>query len=102
MQKSGHLCVNRFESLNAWKYIGFHLFFGLTPCDQQIVGRVLNKVQSQHGISHIEDYPEYLLEALIEATNLVGPVKCYNLPTHLSCQGITSEAHTSFLPGKST
>ncbi|XXG84480.1 hypothetical protein AAC387_Pa10g1987 [Persea americana] len=50
---------------------------------RKIVGRVLNKMQSQHGISHIEDYPEYLLEALIEATNLVGPVKCYKLPTHL-------------------
>ncbi|XP_058076884.1 uncharacterized protein LOC131225376 isoform X2 [Magnolia sinica] len=50
---------------------------------RKIAGRVLRKMQSQHSIACVEDYPEYLLEALREAVNLVGPVKCYNLPSHL-------------------
>lgn len=44
----------------------------------QIVGRVLSSMQSQHGATHIEDYPEHLLEALSEALALVGTVKCYD------------------------
>lgn len=44
----------------------------------QIVGRVLSSMQSQHGVTHIEDYPEHLLEALSEALALVGTVKCYD------------------------
>ncbi|KAF6143364.1 hypothetical protein GIB67_001308 [Kingdonia uniflora] len=49
---------------------------------RKIVGRVLNKLRSQHDLAHIEHYPEYLLEALVEALKLVGTVKCYNLPSH--------------------
>ncbi|XP_059433924.1 uncharacterized protein LOC132167048 [Corylus avellana] len=45
---------------------------------RKIVGRVLSSMQSQHGATHIEDYPEHLLEALSEALALVGTVKCYD------------------------
>ncbi|KAK9288812.1 hypothetical protein L1049_017277 [Liquidambar formosana] len=45
---------------------------------RKIVGRILCSMQSQHGLAHIEGYPEYLLEALIEALGLVGTVKCYD------------------------
>ncbi|KAK6913688.1 4Fe-4S ferredoxin-type, iron-sulfur binding domain [Dillenia turbinata] len=38
----------------------------------QIVGRVLAAMQSQCGLAHIEDYPDYLIEALREALKLVG------------------------------
>ncbi|CAM0957634.1 unnamed protein product [Alopecurus aequalis] len=44
---------------------------------RKIVGRVLRKIPSQPGSMHIEDHPEYLLEALQEAFSLVGPVKGY-------------------------
>ncbi|XP_077218656.1 uncharacterized protein LOC143852820 isoform X2 [Tasmannia lanceolata] len=50
---------------------------------RKIVGRVLSKMQAQHGIARIEDCPEYLMEALREAIALVGPIKCYNLPYNL-------------------
>lgn len=50
---------------------------------RKIVGRVLNMMQSQHGIANVEDHPEYLMAALREATNLVGPVKCYTMSSQL-------------------
>lgn len=46
---------------------------------RKIVGRVLSRMVSQQGNAHIEDYPEFLLEALREALALMGPVKSYNL-----------------------
>lgn len=42
----------------------------------QIIGRVLRRIPSKHGHAHIEDYPELMLDAIKEAFNLVGPVKC--------------------------
>ncbi|XP_044485025.1 uncharacterized protein LOC123210622 isoform X2 [Mangifera indica] len=48
---------------------------------RKIVGRVLNSLQTKHGISLIEDHPEYLLEALKEAIALVGTVKCFECPS---------------------
>ncbi|XP_057959336.1 uncharacterized protein LOC131151889 isoform X2 [Malania oleifera] len=45
---------------------------------RKIVGRILSSVQSQHGLAHIEDYPEYLQAAVKEALGLVGTVKCYD------------------------
>ncbi|XP_020570721.1 uncharacterized protein LOC110017905 isoform X2 [Phalaenopsis equestris] len=50
---------------------------------RKIVARVLHKLPTQPGCMLIEDYPEYLMEALREALTLVGPVKSYNMP--LSC-----------------
>ncbi|XP_031268435.1 uncharacterized protein LOC116126893 isoform X2 [Pistacia vera] len=47
---------------------------------RKIVGRVLNSLQTQHGLSVIEDHPEHLLEALQEAIALVGTVKCFEYP----------------------
>lgn len=44
----------------------------------QIVGRVLNSMQTHNGDANIEDYPDYLLAALVEALTLVGTVKCYD------------------------
>lgn len=44
---------------------------------RKIVGRILRSMQSWHGLAFIEDYPEYLREALREALALVGPVKSY-------------------------
>ncbi|KAM5568750.1 hypothetical protein ABKV19_016331 [Rosa sericea] len=44
---------------------------------RKIVGRILSSMQSQHGITGIEDYPEHLLQALREALALVGKLKCY-------------------------
>ncbi|KAL3578669.1 hypothetical protein D5086_020173 [Populus alba] len=45
---------------------------------RKIVGRVLSSMRSQHGLVHIEDYPEHLLQALANALDLVGTVKCYD------------------------
>ncbi|GAV70851.1 LdpA_C domain-containing protein, partial [Cephalotus follicularis] len=45
---------------------------------RKIVGRVLSSMQSQHGPACIEDYPEFLQEALEQALGLVGTVKCYD------------------------
>ncbi|KAF8401311.1 hypothetical protein HHK36_012244 [Tetracentron sinense] len=50
---------------------------------RKIVGRVLSKMQSQHSLACVEDYPDHLLEALKEALALVGTVKCYDLPSEL-------------------
>ncbi|GAB4843013.1 hypothetical protein Ancab_012989 [Ancistrocladus abbreviatus] len=50
---------------------------------RKIVGRILSKMQVQHGLACIEDHPEYLREALIEALGLVGTVKCYD-PSSIS------------------
>ncbi|XP_020097476.1 uncharacterized protein LOC109716437 isoform X5 [Ananas comosus] len=44
----------------------------------KIVGRVLRKIPTQHGHARIEDHLEFLLEALKEASSLLGPVKCYD------------------------
>lgn len=46
---------------------------------RKIVGRVLSSVQSHHGLARVEDYPEQLLQAIIESLALVGTVKCYNI-----------------------
>ncbi|PKI47198.1 hypothetical protein CRG98_032420 [Punica granatum] len=46
---------------------------------RKIVGRILTSVQSQHGLSRIEDYPEHLLEAIVQAIGLVGTVKGYDV-----------------------
>ena len=35
-------------------------------------------MQTQNGDANIEDYPDYLLAALVEALTLVGTVKCYD------------------------
>lgn len=43
----------------------------------QIVGRVLNTLQSQDGPVHIEEHPDHLSEALQLALALVSTVKCY-------------------------
>ncbi|KAJ8445703.1 hypothetical protein Cgig2_026030 [Carnegiea gigantea] len=45
---------------------------------RKIVGKILRSMQSQDGPAFIEDYPEYLREALREALILVGPVKSYD------------------------
>ncbi|XP_028060880.1 uncharacterized protein LOC114264463 isoform X1 [Camellia sinensis] len=45
---------------------------------RKIVGKVLNSMQSKHGLACIKHYPEHLLEALTEALTLVGTVKCFN------------------------
>ncbi|XP_020114144.1 uncharacterized protein LOC109728196 isoform X2 [Ananas comosus] len=45
---------------------------------RKIVGRVLRKIPTQHGHARIEDHLEFLLEALKEASSLLGPVKCYD------------------------
>uniref|UniRef100_A0A0A0KG51 4Fe-4S ferredoxin-type domain-containing protein n=2 Tax=Cucumis sativus TaxID=3659 RepID=A0A0A0KG51_CUCSA len=45
---------------------------------RKIVGRVLSSMQTQNGDANIEDYPDYLLAALVEALTLVGTVKCYD------------------------
>ncbi|KAH7678610.1 RLI1 protein [Dioscorea alata] len=47
---------------------------------RKIIGRVLRRIPSKHGHAHIEDYPELMLDAIKEAFNLVGPVKCSNQP----------------------
>lgn len=44
----------------------------------QIVGRVLSSMQTQNGDPNIENYPDYLMAALLEALALVGTVKCYD------------------------
>ncbi|CAN4104676.1 unnamed protein product [Withania somnifera] len=44
-----------------------------------IVGRVLSSVQSHHGLARVEDFPEQLLQAIIESLALVGTVKCFNI-----------------------
>ncbi|ONK78746.1 uncharacterized protein A4U43_C02F21990 [Asparagus officinalis] len=46
---------------------------------RKIVGRVLSRMVTKHGLLQIEDHPEFLLKALREALKLVGPVKSYNL-----------------------
>ncbi|KAK4354946.1 hypothetical protein RND71_027140 [Anisodus tanguticus] len=46
---------------------------------RKIVGRVLSSVQSHHGLARVEDFPEQLLQAIIESLALVGTVKCYNI-----------------------
>ncbi|GAB2220042.1 hypothetical protein Drorol1_Dr00007684 [Drosera rotundifolia] len=47
---------------------------------RKIVGRILSSMQSKFGLTAcIEDHPEFLREALIEALSLVGTVKCYDL-----------------------
>ncbi|XP_048321405.1 uncharacterized protein LOC107418974 isoform X2 [Ziziphus jujuba] len=45
---------------------------------RKIVGRILSCMQTKHGLGDIDEYPDYLLEALREALALVGTVKCYN------------------------
>ncbi|KAL7178298.1 hypothetical protein ACSBR2_031447 [Camellia fascicularis] len=45
---------------------------------RKIIGKVLNSMQSKHGLACIEHYPEHLLEALTEALTLVGTVKCFD------------------------
>lgn len=40
-------------------------------------------MQTQNGDANIEDYPDSLLAALVEALTLVGTVKCYD-PSHIS------------------
>ncbi|XP_059646303.1 uncharacterized protein LOC132291952 [Cornus florida] len=45
---------------------------------RKIVGRVLNSMESRHGLACIEEYPEHLFTALREALALVGTVKCYS------------------------
>ncbi|KAL6897944.1 hypothetical protein ACP4OV_006903 [Aristida adscensionis] len=44
---------------------------------RKIVGRTLRKVPAELGRMRIENHPDYLLEALREASSLVGPVKGY-------------------------
>ncbi|OIS96442.1 PREDICTED: uncharacterized protein LOC109235727 isoform X1 [Nicotiana attenuata] len=51
---------------------------------RKIVGRVLNSVQNNHGLAHVEDFPELLLQAIIESLALVGTVKCYNIQKQIT------------------
>ncbi|XP_009791605.1 uncharacterized protein [Nicotiana sylvestris] len=51
---------------------------------RKIVGRVLNSVQNHHGLAHVEDFPELLLQAIIESLALVGTVKCYNIQKQIT------------------
>ncbi|GMP76332.1 hypothetical protein CsSME_00033057 [Camellia sinensis var. sinensis] len=51
---------------------------------RKIVGKVLNSMQSKHGLACIKHYPEHLLEALTEALTLVGTVKCFNTNLYVS------------------
>lgn len=51
---------------------------------RKIVGRILNAMQVEQGGAYIEDSPEYLVEALNEATALVGSVKCYKVGMEIS------------------
>ncbi|XP_009414383.1 uncharacterized protein LOC103995511 isoform X2 [Musa acuminata AAA Group] len=44
---------------------------------RKIVGKILHKMPTQHGLPRIEDHPEYLMEAVKEALTLIGPVKGY-------------------------
>ncbi|CAL9040283.1 uncharacterized protein LOC135581583 isoform X1 [Musa acuminata AAA Group] len=44
---------------------------------RKIVGKILDKMPTQHGLPRIEDHPEYLMEAVKEALTLIGPVKGY-------------------------
>ncbi|XP_078161522.1 uncharacterized protein LOC144556901 isoform X1 [Carex rostrata] len=44
---------------------------------RKIVGKVLRKVPTQNSYARIEDHPEHLLEALMEALALVDPVKSF-------------------------
>ncbi|KAK2997314.1 hypothetical protein RJ639_024778 [Escallonia herrerae] len=46
---------------------------------RKIVGRVLSSMQSEHGHAHIEDHPEHLLNAVVQALALVGGVKSYRI-----------------------
>ncbi|XP_043694375.1 uncharacterized protein LOC122645094 [Telopea speciosissima] len=50
---------------------------------RKIVGRVLSQIQSHYGLTHIEDHPDYFLDALKGALTLVGTVKCYNFPSEV-------------------
>lgn len=50
---------------------------------RKIIGKVLNSMQSKHGLACIEHYPEHLLEALTEALTLVGTVKCFDTNLHV-------------------
>lgn len=45
---------------------------------RKIVGRTLISMQSNHGLAFIENHPEYLRQALVEALSLVGTIKCHN------------------------
>ncbi|XP_050219403.1 uncharacterized protein LOC126669868 isoform X2 [Mercurialis annua] len=45
---------------------------------RKIVGRVLRSMQCKDEVPRIEDHPVHLLEAVKEALNLVGTVKCYD------------------------
>ncbi|KAG5573977.1 hypothetical protein H5410_063743 [Solanum commersonii] len=51
---------------------------------RKIVGRVLSSVQSHHGLALVEDFPEQLLQAIIESLALVGTVKCYNIQKQIT------------------
>ncbi|XP_009593942.1 uncharacterized protein LOC107793545 isoform X3 [Nicotiana tabacum] len=51
---------------------------------RKIVGRVLNSVQNHHGLAHVEDFPEQLLQAIFESLALVGTVKCYNIQKQIT------------------
>ncbi|XP_069148394.1 uncharacterized protein [Solanum lycopersicum] len=51
---------------------------------RKIVGRVLSSVQSHHRPARVEDFPEQLLQAIIESLALVGTVKCYNIQKQIT------------------
>ncbi|XP_068663556.1 uncharacterized protein [Aristolochia californica] len=50
---------------------------------RKIVGRILHELQKEHGITRIENHPQYLGESMRQAMALVGAVKCYDLPSDL-------------------
>ncbi|KAL7210606.1 hypothetical protein ACSBR1_032045 [Camellia fascicularis] len=56
---------------------------------RKIIGKVLNSMQSKHGLACIEHYPEHLLEALTEALTLVGTVKCFDTNLYVSLPLLT-------------
>ncbi|KAK2990236.1 hypothetical protein RJ640_014688 [Escallonia rubra] len=61
---------------------------------RKIVGRVLSSVQSDHGHAHVEDHPEHLLNAVVQALALVGGVKCYSK----AMSNLLNFASNSFIP----
>ncbi|KAF9619792.1 hypothetical protein IFM89_009314 [Coptis chinensis] len=87
LEKEG-LFQKTFLLENCWSEVSEAKSYGSPPAliggvayggyARKIVGRVLHKMQSQLDVIHVEEHPEYLLEALREAIALVGTVKCYN------------------------
>ncbi|KAJ4839575.1 hypothetical protein Tsubulata_036846 [Turnera subulata] len=68
--KSGNSCASLRALIGGIAYGGYA---------RKIVGRVLSSMQSEVGLSRLENHPELLLKAVREAIGLVGTVKSYDL-----------------------